>query len=390
MSRKSVLRGACLALFAAMPVWSGQNAHLGNEGAVIADEGEAVVVTIPMNRTVPWRAFLAEDPPRLVVEFSELDWSRPPRIATAAILGVTTDRHAPGQSRMVAKLAEPLDIVTAEMRTGPGEGVLVQVRLMPTTPDAFRDAARTEAAPAAGAADLAGGRLVVAIDPGHGGVDPGAEAAGLNEADLMLAFARELQRALAGTFDTVLTRDADVFVSLEERLTRARAAGADVFLSLHADALEKDAGRASGMTVYTFDADAGQAAGERFAARHSGADIISGVDLSGAGDDVSLVLMDLARRDTLPRAAGLSGALAGALRAAGLRLNSRPERSADLAVLRSAEMPSVLLELGFLSSASDLAALTSDAWQAEAARAVRDGLMLWADEDRLREEVFRR
>ena len=114
----------------------------------------------------------------------------------------------------------------------------------------------------------ANGRISVTLDPGHGGIDPGAEAGGMNEADLMLSFARRLKEELlrAGRFDVTLTRTEDVFVALEARMTIARAAGADVFVSLHADALPDDAGQAAGLAVYTLSEDVAAVAALRLAA----------------------------------------------------------------------------------------------------------------------------
>lgn len=257
--------------------------------------------------------------------------------------------------------------------------------MLPTTADAFR---RLAVAPGsdAGAKAIPGGRTVVALDPGHGGRDPGAMAGGLVEADLMLAVARRLKEVLDGTgrFEVVLTREEDVFVPLETRLTRARAAGADVFLSLHADALEDGDGEASGLTVYRLDEDATDEADAILAARHGGGDILKGLDLTEAGDDVALALLDLARRDTLPRTESLQRTLVEAFRGAGLHVNSRPERAGAFAVLKSAEIPSVLIELGFLSSTRDRERLTAESWQTEAATAVADGLLRWQEEDRIR------
>lgn len=187
-----------------------------------------------------------------------------------------------------------------------------------------------------------------------------------------------------------MTRDDDVFVPLAERMTLARAAGADVFLSLHADSLAEDDGVASGMTVYTLAETVTDAAALRLAERHAQNDILAGVDLAGVEDEISVVLMDLARRETMPRSDALAARIVAGFRSHELVVNSNPHRSGGFTVLKAAEVPSVLIELGFLSSKRDRALLMSDAWSNSAAEAVRDALMQWADEDYLMRQGLRR
>ena len=342
----------------------------------LTKDGGELVLRLPLARPALWRIVPSSDAARLVVEVSDPSCCvlPKPNPDTLRAAGVSVSRA--GWSEMTLDFARPVEVASAEMRTGDG-APLLEIRLYPDGTPKAAAAPGGEAAPDPK-------RLVIAIDPGHGGRDPGAQYGGITEAELTLEFAGVLRDALLLNphIRVVLTRDADVFVPLEDRLTRARAAGADVFISLHADALSS--GRASGITVYSLPSRAEEAAAERMAERHSGTDLLTGLDLTGAGDDVKVALLDLARRDTEPRNRALSAALVGGFRNAGLRVNSRPERQADLAVLRAAEIPSVLIELGFISSKRDRGRLTSDDWQAGAAAAIRDGLLLWQDEDRLR------
>jgi len=382
---------AC-AFLGASPGWTASVvAQIGPEEAVIEDHAGDVLVTVPLSEPVPWKVRLVDDPARVMIEFSEVDWTVPPTNESTSVVSVETGRFAPEWSQMTLTLREPLVVNTAEMETLDGGGATLRVSLVPATAGDFRALAEEDAAQAA-ATHPPDEALVVAIDAGHGGFDPGAEAGGLVEADLMLFFAQRLQEELirTGKFQVVMTRDEDVFVPLETRLTIAREAGADVFVSLHADTVEADAAHASGMTVYTLPEGRGDAASERLTERHAESDILSGADLSGAGDDVALALLDLARQDTQPRAAALSAAIVAAFQAAELVVNSHAERQAELAVLKSADMPSVLVELGFLSSQADVERLGSEPWQQEAVRALRNALLIWTDEDRLRSEVMRR
>ncbi len=223
--------------------------------------------------------------------------------------------------------------------------------------------------------------IVVVLDPGHGGIDPGASRNGVDEAPLMLRFARELREVLlrTGRFDVVLTREADIFVPLERRQSIARAAGADVFISLHADALAE--GQARGATVYTLSDTASDLASEKLAERHDRADLLAGLDLSAEDDRVAGILMDLARTETQPRSDALADYLVGALGAHVGPLYKRPRLSASFSVLKAPDIPSVLIELGFLSNPGDLENLLSEEWRARAATAIRDALLAWAVAD---------
>jgi len=231
--------------------------------------------------------------------------------------------------------------------------------------------------------------LRVMIDPGHGGIDPGAEEGGLTEKTLMLVLARELREALLRKdgYEVFLTRDADAFVSLEARVARAHEVVADVFVSLHADALS-DA-RARGASVYTLSDTASDAASAALAERHDRADLLSGVDLSDSDDVVADVLMDLARQETQPRAEALAGTLLEVFRARSIPVLGRPLRHAGFSVLKAADIPSVLVETGFLSDARDRRNLNDPEWRAGLVAALVAGLESWRAADQARAGLVR-
>ena len=226
------------------------------------------------------------------------------------------------------------------------------------------------------------------LDPGHGGIDPGAEAGGTDEKTLMLTFARELRELLlrAGGYQVVLTRVDDHFVSLERRIALAHRAGADVFISLHADILSE--GRAHGAAVYTLSDDASDVASNKLAERHDRGDLISGVDLSGADDQVADVLLDIARQETRPRTDALAQALADGMAQQGGPMNNRPIRTASFSVLKAADIPSVLVELGFLSSPRDLKNIQNPEWRNGMALGILNGLEKWRQEDLVKRSLI--
>ncbi len=353
--------------------------------------GDEVAIDLALSQPVPWRVRVLDDPPRLVLDMREVDWSglsAVPRQA-GAVRSLRAGVFRPGWSRLVLELTGPYLVAQAEMDTGAARPV-VRLRLAPAAAADFAAAAAQpeppgwalpEAASLPAPAARDDSRLLVVLDPGHGGIDPGAERDGHSEAALMLGFARELKEVLLrdGSFQVVMTREEDVFVPLETRISIARAAGAQVFVSLHADAIAE--GEAVGATLYTLAEEASDAAAQALAERHDRDDLLSGVDLSKQDDLVATVLMDMARTETRPRTDRLAAALEGAIKGAGLRMHRRPHQKAGFSVLKSPDIPSILVELGFLSSSRDLKRLTDPAWRASMAGALRDGLKAWAAED---------
>jgi len=361
-------------------------------------------LTLYLSQPVPYRAFTLDDPRRLVIDFREVDWRGATRAAMLNADGATDLRFGvlrPGWSRMVVDLAGPMLLDAAGMAVDKVTGTAtLHVVLRPATAEAH--AAAAGAPPDAGWDMLAAldvtlpapppaedGPLVVVIDPGHGGIDPGAERDGMVEAQVMLQLAQEVAEALGRLDDIrpVLTRQADIFVPLADRMTLARAAGADVLVSLHADALEAD--QASGASVYTLSAEAVDQASARMAERHDRGDLLAGVDLSGQDDTVAMILMDMARLETGPQGARLADALVAGLRDSGARLNSRPRREGPLAVLNAADFPSVLVEVGFLSSERDRAALATPEGRAPLVAGIVLALQRWAADEAARAALVR-
>lgn len=371
----------------------------------VSDSRGGLTVELGLSQGVPYRVFTLDQPPRLVLDFREVDWRGVQGnlldLAEAAE-GVRVGGFRPGWSRMVVDLAGPYSLSSSAMELDGDSGAArLEVTLALTSPAAFAAASGAPVEPgwdARGRPLKAESRspergqapLVVVIDPGHGGIDPGAEEGETAEKDLMLTFARELKEVLlrSGEFQVILTRERDEFVSLERRVAIAHRAGADLFLSLHADALSE--GGAHGATVYTLSESASDAASAALAERHNRADLLAGVDLTGADDEVAGVLFDLARLETQPRARQLAKAISLGIAELDLPLNSRPLRTAGFSVLKSPDIPSVLLELGFLSSARDRDNLGDAEWRARMAEALRDALEAWRIADAAAGDLVRR
>jgi len=210
-------------------------------------------------------------------------------------------------------------------------------------------------------------RRRVVIDPGHGGNDPGTIGVrGSHEKDVTMAVARELRRQLLASqrYDVALTRERDEFVSLGERVQRARAAKGELFLSLHADAIHRPDVR--GASVYTLSEKASDARAAALAAKENRADAIAGLDLSHQKPDIAAILIDLVQRETKNQSATFANILLPEL-ARDMRLLDRSHRFAGFAVLKAPDVPSVLVEMGYLSNREDEKLLNAPAHQAKLA-----------------------
>jgi len=200
------------------------------------------------------------------------------------------------------------------------------------------------------------GRPMIMLDPGHGGVDPGAiGVSGTHEKEITLAMAREIRRQLeqTGRYRVAMTRDDDVFIRLRDRIALARQQSADLFISIHADSMGSGNTATRGASIYTLSENASDNEAAALAARENRADIIAGVDLTRENRDVTSILIDLAQRETMNRSIVFARHLVGEMGREVLLLPQNPHRFAGFAVLRAPDTPSVLIEMGYLSNAQD-------------------------------------
>lgn len=218
-------------------------------------------------------------------------------------------------------------------------------------------------------------RPLIVIDAGHGGHDPGASVPGLHEKDLVLGLARALQNELVreGGIRVALTRDGDRFLGLGERYAIARALGADLFLSIHADSSD-DADEVAGASIYVLSNEASSQAAARFAARENNADSVNGVRLTGQSEAVSAILVGLSQRRTQSDSAEFARLILREGEGV-LRFHPQARRSAALAVLRAPDVPGVLYEAGFITNQREAQRMASAQGQREfagvLARAIR-------------------
>lgn len=218
------------------------------------------------------------------------------------------------------------------------------------------------------------GKPMIVIDPGHGGIDPGTKGpGGSHEKDIVLDYARELRAKLlkSGRYNVMLTRDEDDIVVLRKRVEIARKAGAKMFISLHADSAPEDDVR--GLSVYTVSEKASDQETEALATRENKADILTGMDLSDEREDVAGILISLAERDTKNRSATLADILVTSLDGK-VQLLSNTHRFAGFAVLKAPDVPSVLVEIGFLSHPKEEKLINSKAYRDKVTSGIASGI----------------
>lgn len=364
-------------------------------GAHVEEDGPITRLRFDLSAPVAAQAFVLADPDRLIVDLPEVnfqiepDAGVPPRpkargAARKPLAGVVSSFRfgllAPGKSRIVVDLAQPSRAVRVEARpiaeaNGPARLV---IELQAVDRAAFRAAASRNARGGDGQGDAAPrapqaavqktAKPVIVIDPGHGGVDAGAiGAAHVVEKNIVFDFARLLGARLEadGRFHVVMTRKSDVFVALNERVRIARAANAALFVSIHADMLH-DGPSVTGATVYTVSDRASDAEAARIAEQENMADAAAGHEADETRGDVADILFDLTRRETRAYSHVFARALVENWRQ-GARVNKNPQRSAGFRVLKAPDVPSVLLELGYLSNPRDVEELASAEWRARTA-----------------------
>lgn len=326
-------------------------------------------IVIDLSEETTFRHEVLTGPDRLVIDldrsFVAASAQRMTGRSLPAIGALRAGLFMAGQSRIVIDLARPVLVERADFVRQAGVARLV-VQLRATSAEAFMAQARLDSArrmtsrmvrPEPPPDDQGDTRPLVVIDPGHGGIDPGASGArGETEKDIVLAIGLALRDRLArsGRVRVAMTREDDRFVSLGERVKFARAREARLFVSLHADSLagEPDV---RGASVYTLSDRATDALAARAAEKENRADLVAGLDADEeAKGGIEPILLDLARRET--RAFGQLAARQ-TVTALGNRTHKTPLRGAGFRVLRAPDMPSILIELGYLSNPQDLRAL---------------------------------
>jgi N-acetylmuramoyl-L-alanine amidase len=356
--------------------------------ARLAGDAKQTRFVLDLDKTIKFRAFALADPYRVVVDIPQVSFQLPAGTGTAGRGLIKAFRFGlvmPGGSRIVFDLTGParishsyvLDAANGQPprlvleleevdRTAFVQSLAVESRpeLRPAIGDAADAPAPAEAPAPPKPAAPADPRPVVVIDPGHGGIDNGTQASGESEKSLVLGFGLALRDRLekGGKYRVVMTRTDDTFIPLAERVRIARNQSAALFVSIHADALPRREGDAQGATIYTLSDRASDVEAERLAEAENKADAIGGVNLTEEPTDVADILIDLAQRETRTFSNRFARLLMGEMKNT-VRMHKRPLKSAGFKVLKAPDVPSVLVELGYVSNKGDLEHLVSDSWR---------------------------
>lgn len=368
-------------------VFSGQAVfakEIDISGIRFGENGNVTRFVLDVSEKADPGIFLLADPYRVVIDLPEADWKTGDTVRTVgAVDGYRHGLFAPGIYRIVLDLKAPA-IVKSSFHLPPrgNYGHRLVIDLESTSRTQFMAAVKASKAarPVIVAKETpdvtsprrtTSGKRIIVLDPGHGGPDPGnLGVIGVHEKHIVLKIARavrdELQRT--GRYDVRMTRDRDIFHKVRERFRIARRHGADLFISIHADAISKP--NVSGASVYNLSETASDSEAARLAARENKSDVIAGVNLDEADDEVSSILIDLAQRETMNFSAQFAAILVAELERDVPTLR-RAHRFANLGMLKAPDVPSVLLEAGYLTNKKNAHFLNSAAGQKKIAQAVR-------------------
>jgi N-acetylmuramoyl-L-alanine amidase len=332
-------------------------------------------MVVDLSDKIDIRAFTLANPYRVIIDMPQMTFQFRPHTGEVGRGLVKAFRFGlvmRGGSRMVIDLARPARIERAVLiEAANDQPTRLVIDLAATDRESFLRAMADnrmpprKAEPAAEAKPSGDPRPLVVIDPGHGGIDNGTRAAsGELEKTIVLEFSLMLRDKIekAGKYRVEMTRSDDSFIPLGDRVQFARARQASLFISVHADALRRRDGDAQGATVYTLSERPSDAKAAQLAEAENQADAIAGLDLSAEPKDVADILIDLARRETKTFSQQFAKSLVAQLKRAA-RLHQSPIRSAGFVVLKAPDVPSVLVELGYVTNKADLRLLISTEWR---------------------------
>ena len=371
------------------------SARLLNEDSFAKDRFfGGLEINLKLSQGVPYKMSFLKEPISLIIDFSivrfdQIDLRKLNRSKNIKLIKV--EELDSEWSRLSIQFKDYWTIDNTEMRIDPSDGsAILSILLKPASEDIFKSEnlnsknflKSENSEQKEKSAVIENKEFVVVLDPGHGGKDPGAEASGYRESNLMLELAAAVKESLIRNteFKVVLTRTEDIFLSLEDRITIAAQSGADLFISLHADAVIE--GEASGTTVYLLSENATDKMSAQLASRHDRSEILRDVDLSGIDSQVASVLIDMARQETKPRNEAVASFILQVFKEKITELSSQPLRYAAFSVLKSPDIPSILIEAGFMSTSSDLQNLITPQWRVEFADALSEAISRWQIKDK--------
>jgi N-acetylmuramoyl-L-alanine amidase len=348
------------------------------------DETQTRMV-VDFSQKIELRAFTLANPYRVIIDLPQVVFRLPPQTGESGRGLVKAFRYGlmmTGGSRIVIDLTRPARLDKSfVLDATPDQPARLVLDLSAVDRDAFMRTIALEnrvrePTAAVKPQPKTDARPVIVLDPGHGGIDNGTKApTGEMEKSIVLEFALMLRDKIekAGKYHVVMTRSDDTFVALADRVAFARAQQAALFISIHADALPRGEGDAQGASVYTLSETASDSEAARLAETENRADVIAGVDLTYQPNDVADILIDLAQRETKTFSVQFAHGLIESMRTA-TRMHKNTLKSAGFRVLKAPDIPSVLVELGYVSNKADLKSLTSADWREHTADSIAQAI----------------
>ena len=344
---------------------------------VVGDENRARLI-VDFNRTVEHDVYVQDGPDRIFIDLPETLFSlsdEAKQMPSSAILAMRFGRVSEGQSRIILDLNDAVKIEKHSLKpiSGGNRHRLI-VDLVKSSRLAFTKSVRPPKLTKIKLPEVEPRQFKIVLDPGHGGIDGGASGRkGAKEKNITLEFALRLKEALENNpaFSVGLTREGDDFVALKERVSLARQKKADLMISIHADSLNQT--RIRGATVYTLSEEGSDDLSRALARKQNRADLIAGLSLPAEKPKVADILIDLMRRESEAFSVRAARLLISHMQN-DIKLIRNPHRSADFFVLKAPEVPSILLELGYLSNKMDEKLMQSQVWQAKAVARTKEAI----------------
>ncbi len=345
----------------------------------IATQGETTRVAIDLSQRVEHKIFTLSNPHRVVIDIlpGRIERSALPLPAGAgAVRKMRSANRQDGTARIVLDMSTQAKPRSFLLAPDGKQGDRLVIDLLPLgSPRVIKKAPVLQVAPGSGVSRLTGREIIIAIDPGHGGKDPGAAGpTGVREKDVVLRISRQLAAKIDAdpNMRAYMTRKGDEFVHLRKRMESARAAKADLFVSIHADAFTDR--RVRGATVYVLSSKgASDEASKRLADRENAADLIGGVSLDDKDQTLASVLLDLSQNASLSRSIDVGATMLREISQIST-VRKRKVQQAPFLVLKSPDVPSVLIETAFISNPRDESNLGSRAYRQKLARAMYEGI----------------
>ena len=349
--------------------------------ALVVGDAQRTRFVLDLSASTAFSVFPLDSPDRIVIDLPDVGFALAKdagREGKGLVSAFRFGQISAGKSRVVLDVTSPVAVDKSfVLPPANGQPAKLVVDLVPTDRATFasavrlyRDSEKAAVADTAPVAQPADGRMRIVLDPGHGGIDSGAIAkSGTREKDIVLAFATTLKGLLekSGRYEVLMTRSDDTFVSLGGRVAFAREHHADLFVSIHADSFW--GGDVRGATIYTLSDKASDRMAAQIAESENKSDILAGVDVPEDTGEVSDILIDLARRETKNFAVVFARNMIKEL-GPRVRLFKRAHQQAGFMVLKAPDVPSALVELGYLSSPEDEKLLTSESWRENTADAM--------------------